>query len=312
MDKNQKIYVAGHTGLVGSAICRELTKRGYSNVIVRTRKELDLLNQSDTARFFKDNKPEVVFQCAGKVGGLYANDTYRADFIYENIQIETNVIHHAYLNEVRKLIFFGCSSMYPKTCPQPMKEEHLLSGKPEPTNEPFAMAKLAGMKMCESYSLQYGADFITIIPTNLFGIRRNHGEIDAFVIPSMLRKFHQAKVSRSPSVTVWGSGRPARDFLFADNLADAAIFLAGHYQGIEPINVGTGRDYTIREVADLVKSIVGYEGEIVFDRSKIEGVLIKLQDVSRLRQLGWKHKIDFEEGIRITYEDFLKQHGQAR
>lgn len=311
MDKKQKIYIAGHTGLVGAAIYRELQRRGYASLIVRTRKELDLLNQADVAHFFRETRPDIVFQCAGKVGGVYANDTYRADFIYENIQIETNVIHHAYLNEVRKLVYFGCSSMYPKNCPQPMKEEYLLSGKPEPTNEPFAIAKLAGMKMCESYSLQYGADFITIIPTNLFGVSRSYREIDALVIPAMLRKFHQAKISHSPKVTIFGSGRPARDFLFADNLADAAIFLAGNYQGTDPINVGTGKDYTIREVAEIIKNIVGYEGEIVFDLSKIEGVLIKLQDISRLSQMGWKYKIDFEEGIRRTYEDVVKQYGQT-
>ncbi len=307
MEKDDKIYVAGHRGLVGSAIVRQLNQLGYRNIVTRTRTELDLTEQQQVKAFFSTARPDYVFLAAGKVGGVYANSTYRADFIYENLAIQTNVIHNSFLHEVQKLIFFSCSCVYPKSCLQPMKEEDLLSGRLEPTNEPFAVAKIAGMKMCESYNQQYGTDFISVIPTNLYGENQRYDPMNSLVIPALIRKFHEAKISGKKNVVLWGSGRPSRDFLFADDLADAAIFLMNIYSGNDTFNIGTGKDYTIRELADIVKRAVGYEGEVVFDLSKPEGTLTKLQDVSKLTALGWRYKTELKDGIRVAYQDFLMQ-----
>jgi GDP-L-fucose synthase len=307
MEKSDKIYVAGHRGLVGSAITRHLSHLGYRNIITRTRTELDLSDQSQVRAFFSSVRPDYVFLAAAKVGGVYANSTYRADFIYENLAIQTHIIHNAFLHETKKLIFFSCSCVYPKTCPQPMTEQALLSGHLEPTNEPFAVAKIAGMKMCESYNQQYGTDFISVIPTNLYGENQRYDPMNSLVIPALIRKFHEAKVSAKGEVALWGSGRPSRDFLFAGDLADAAIFLMNNYSGNDSFNIGTGKDYTIREIADIVIQVVGYEGKVVFDPTKPEGTLTKLQDVSKLTALGWRYKTELRDGIRIAYQAFLKQ-----
>jgi GDP-L-fucose synthase len=308
VDTDTAIYVAGHTGLVGSAITRELGRRGFRRLILAERSELDLREQQQVRTFFERERPEVVFLAAGKVGGVYANDTYRAEFLYENLIIESNVIHQAFASEVRKLVYFGCSCMYPSRCPQPMREDALLTGELEPTNEPFAVAKLAGVKMCESYRRQYGCDFISIVPTNLHGINQNYTPLNSLVIPALIRRFHEAKIGEAEEVAIWGTGKPARDFLFADDLADAAIFLAERYSSARPINVGTGAELTIREAAEVVQRVVGYEGKIVFDESRPDGVLVKLQDVSAIRQLGWQPKTAFEEGIRVSYDDFVLNH----
>ncbi len=304
MQKKDKIYVAGHQGLVGSAIFCRLKKRGFTNLITKTRAEVDLLNQEHVRGFFEEYKPDFVFLAAGKVGGVYANNTYRAEFIYENLVIQTNLIHQSYLSEVKKLIFFGCSSMYPQITLQPMKEEFLLSGYLEPTNEPFAVAKLAGVKMCESYNRQYGTGFISVIPTNLYGINQNYDPMNSLVVPALIRKFHEARHSNAKEVVIWGSGRPSRDFLFAGDLADAVIFLMEAYLGNDILNIGTGKDYTIGELAEIVKEVVNYEGKIIYDVSKPDGVLVKLQDVTKISQLGWKYKVDLKEGICQVYDEF--------
>ncbi len=306
MERDDRIYVAGHRGLVGSALVRKLSELGYRNVITRTRAELDLCDQMLVRQFFVDVRPDYVFLAAGKVGGVYANNAYRADFIHENLVIQSNVIHQAFVNEVRKLVFFSCSCVFPRNCPQPMSEEHLLSGYLEPTNEPFAVAKIAGMKMCESYNRQYGADFISVIPTNLYGQNQDYDLMNSLVVPAMIRKFHEAKESNSKSVVLWGSGRPSRDFLFVDDLADAAVFIMNNYSGSETLNIGTGKDYTIRELAEIVRETVGYGGEIVFDPSKPEGALTKLQDVSKLAKLGWRYKVELADGMKVAYRDFLQ------
>jgi len=254
-----------------------------------------------------DERPDYVFHAAAKVGGVYANNTYRADFIYENLVIQSNVIHQAFVHEARKLLFFSCSSVFPRNCSQPMAEESLLSGHLEPTNEPFAVAKIAGMKMCESYSRQYGVDFVSVIPTNLYGRNQHYDPMNSLVVPAMIRRFHEAKEAKESKVVLWGSGRPSRDFLFADDLADAAIFIMNHDAGIETLNIGTGKDYTIRELAEIVRDTVGYRGEIVFDPSKPEGTLTKLQDVSKLTSLGWRYKTELTDGMRVAYDDFLRQ-----
>ena len=293
--------------MVGSALMRVLKKHGYDNIVTRERSELDLLSQSEVAKFFSSERPEYVFLAAGKTGGVYANNTARADFIYENLVLDCNLIQQSFLNEVRKLVYFGCSSMYPKLSPQPMKEEYLLTGPLEPTNEPFAVAKIAGWKLCESYSRQYGADFITIIPTSLYGINQSYAPLNCLLVPALIQRVHEAKVAKAKSVTLWGSGRPSRDFLFVDDLANAALFLMNNYSDITPINVGSGRDHTVREVAELVCETVGFKGEIEFDTSMPDGVLMKLQDISNISTLGWKPTVDFRTGLKVSYEDFLKR-----
>jgi GDP-L-fucose synthase len=307
LKQGDKIYVAGHRGLIGSAVVRQLRAQGFDNITTRDRRELDLLDQSAVRAFFESERPEYVFLTAGKTGGLYANDTYRADFIYQNLQIQNNIIHHAFLHETRKLVFYACSSAYPRHCPQPMREEHLLSGYPEPTNEPLAVAKLAGVKMCESYCRQYGCDFISVIPTNVYGINQNYAPFDCLtMVPALIARFYDAKRDALPTVPVWGSGRPARDFMFADDLADASIFLMQHYSDARPINVGTGHDITVREAAEIIRQAVGYEGEIVYETSRADGALTKLQDISRLRDMGWRHKVDFADGVRRCCDDFAR------
>lgn len=305
MKKGEKIYVCGHAGMVGSALVRKLTQKGYANIITCSRESLDLLDQKAVAAFFEEKKPEHVFFAAGKTGGIYANNTYRADFIYENIVMQSNVIHQSFLHEVRKLMFYACSCIYPKSCPQPMKEEHLLSGFIESTNEPFAVAKIAGLKMCESYNRQYGTDFMTVIPTNVYGPNQRYEPMNSLVVPSLIQKFHNAKVLGEKAVVIWGSGRPARDFMYADDLAEASIFLMENYEGNVLLNVGMGKDCTIAELAEVIKKEVRYKGTIIYDTSLPDGVPCKLQDVSKIKDLGWKPCVELEEGIRFTYQDFL-------
>jgi GDP-L-fucose synthase len=305
MDKDDRIYVAGHAGMVGAALVRKLEEKGYTNIVSRPRETLDLLNDAAVAAFFEEEKPDYVFLAAGKTGGIYANNTYRADFIYENIVMQNNVIHQSFVNEVRKLIFYACSCIYPKECVQPMNEEHILSGSLEATNEPFAVAKIAGLKMCESYNRQYGTDFITAIPTNLYGPNQRYEPMNSLVVPSLILKFHNAKVKSEDEVVIWGSGRPTRDFLYVDDLAEASIFLMQDYEGDVLLNVGTGKSYTISELAEIIKLEVGYEGGISYDHSLPDGVSEKLQDVSKINELGWSYSVDLEEGIHLTYQDFL-------
>ena len=304
MQKKDKIYIAGHNGLVGSAIVRQLERRGFTGLITKTRAEVDLLTQEQVRAFFEEHKPDFVFLAAGKVGGVYANNTYRAEFIYENLVLQTNLIHQSYLSEVKKLIFFGCSSMYPQITSQPMKEEFLFSGHLEPTNEPFAVSKLAGVKLCESYNRQYGTDFISVIPTNIYGINQCYDPMNSLVVPALIRKFHEARHSNAKKVVIWGSGRPSRDFLFADDLADAVIFLMETYSDNDILNIGTGRDYTIVELIEIVKEVVNYEGEVIYDVSKPDGVLVKLQDITKMSKLGWQHEVGLKEGIRRVYDEF--------
>ncbi|MCZ2397293.1 MAG: GDP-L-fucose synthase [Chitinophagales bacterium] len=301
MQNQDKIYVAGHRGMVGSAIVRKLQTEGYGNLLLRSSKELDLRDQKAVETFFKTEKPDYVFLAAAKVGGILANNTYPATFLYDNLAIQTNVIHNAYLNGVKKLLFLGSSCIYPKMAPQPLKESYLLTGLLEPTNEPYAIAKITGIKMCESYRRQYGCNFISAMPTNLYGPGDNYDLNNSHVLPALLRKFHEAKINHDPSVVVWGTGTPLREFLHADDLADALYFLMQHYDGAEFVNVGTGKDISIGDLARLVKKITGYEGTLQFDTSKPDGTPRKLLDVSKLQTLGWKPSIGFEEGIRSVY-----------
>lgn len=301
MNKDSKIYVAGHRGMVGSAILRKLNAEGYSNIIARTSKELDLKDQQSVKDFFKAEKPAYVFLAAAKVGGIHANNTYRAEFIYENLMIQNNVIHSAYETGVKKLLFLGSSCIYPKLAPQPLKEEYLLTGLLEPSNEPYAIAKIAGVKMCEAYHSQYGCNFISGMPTNLYGPNDNYDLNNSHVLPALISKFHTAKIENKPFVEVWGSGKPFREFLHVDDLADACYFLMLNYNEPELINIGTGKDISIKDLALLIKRIVGYEGELHFDTSKPDGTPRKLLDVSKLHSRGWKHKIELEEGIRKVY-----------
>lgn len=305
MEKNAKIYIAGHRGMVGSAIHRKLTALGYNNFVVRTSDELDLRNQQAVADFFAAEQPDYVFLAAAKVGGILANNTLRADFLYENLAIQNNIIHQAYVHRVKKLLFLGSSCIYPKLAPQPIKEEYLLTGLLEPTNEPYAIAKIAGIKLCQAYHDQYGCNFISVMPTNLYGYRDNYHPEHSHVLPALLRRLHEAKVANLPAVTVWGSGTPMREFLFADDLADACVFLMAHYNDPQLINIGTGEDLPIKELAYLIKSIVGYAGELVFDPSKPDGTPRKLMDVGKLHALGWRHTVPLETGIRLAYQDFL-------
>jgi GDP-L-fucose synthase len=302
MQKNSKIYVAGHRGLVGSAIVRKLQKEGYENLLLRTSTEVDLRNQEAVKEFFEAEKPEYVFMAAAKVGGINANNIYPADFIYDNLCIQNNVIHQSYKNAVKKLLFLGSSCIYPKNAEQPIKEGYLLSGYLEPTNDAYAIAKIAGIKMCQSYHKQYGCNFISAMPTNLYGPGDNYDLKNSHVLPALLRKFHEAKLNSEPAVTVWGTGKPRREFLHADDLADACLFLMNHYNSPEIINIGVGKDIAIGEMAQMIKNITGYEGEILFDTSMPDGTFRKLLDVSKLNSLGWKANIGFEEGVERTYE----------
>ena len=306
MEKESKIYVAGHRGMVGSAIVRKLTSLGYTNLLTRTSAELDLRNQQQVADFFDVEKPEFVFLAAAKVGGIVANSTYRADFLYENLAIQNNIIHGSYLNKVKKLMFLGSSCIYPKLAPQPLKESYLLSGYLEPTNEPYAIAKIAGIKMCEAYRAQYGCNFISVMPTNLYGTNDNYDLLNSHVLPAMIRKFHEAKDKGASEMTLWGTGSPMREFLHADDLAEACLFLMENYNESELVNIGTGEDVTNKNLAALVKQIVGFKGEIIWDTSKPDGTPRKLMDVSKLHGLGWHHKIALEDGIKLAYQDFLK------
>ena len=313
---SQKIYVAGHRGMVGSAICRALEAHGQKNIITRDRQQLDLTNQSAVTTFFNEVKPDVVYLAAAKVGGIHANSTQPATFIYENLMIELNIIHAAHEAGVRSLLFLGSSCIYPKLATQPMTEEALLSGYLEPTNEPYAIAKIAGIKLCESYNREYGVDYRSIMPTNLYGLNDNYHPEGSHVIPGLIRRFHDAKVAGAASVTVWGSGEPRREFLFSDDLAEASIFVMSlnlkDYQSVTSpmqshLNVGSGIDMTISELAELIKKVVGFEGEIIFDTSKPDGPLKKLMDTSKLNRLGWKPSVSLEMGLTIAYKDFLSK-----
>lgn len=307
MEKQAKIYVAGHRGMVGSAIYRKLKELGFENIVVRTSKELDLRDQQAVKEFFETEKPEYVFLAAAKVGGIMANNVYRADFIYENLAIQNNVIHYSHENDVKKLMFLGSSCIYPKMAPQPLKEDYLLTGTLEPTNEPYAIAKIAGIKMVESYRMQYDDNYISVMPTNLYGINDNYHPENSHVLPALIRKFHEAKVNNSPTVNIWGSGKPLREFMFADDLADACVFLMENYNDLQFVNIGVGEDISIRELAELIKEVVGFQGELEFDSSKPDGTPRKLMDVSKLTRLGWKAKTNLKEGIKLAYEDFLKK-----
>lgn len=307
MDKNSIIYVAGHTGMVGSAIVRDLQKKGFTNIITQTRNELNLLNQSDVNSFFEKNKPEYVFLSAAKVGGIVGNRENPAKFIYENLMIETNIIHASYKNSVKKLLFLGSSCIYPKFAPQPMTEDVLLTSSLEPTNEFYAIAKIAGIKLCQSYRRQYGCNFISVMPTNLYGKHDSYNLQNSHVIPAMLRKFHEAKENKSPTVTIWGTGTPKREFLYADDLADACTFLMEKYNDEQHINIGTGVDVSIKELAETIQKVIRYEGEIIFDTTKPDGPPRKLLDVSKLNNLGWKHFIELEKGLSMAYKAYLEE-----
>lgn len=308
MEKNAKIYVAGHRGMVGSAIYRKLVKEGYTNLLTRTSSELDLRNQQAVTDFFEAEKPEYVFLAAAKVGGIVANNTYRADFLFENLSIQNNVIHQSYKTGVKKLMFLGSSCIYPKLAPQPLREEYLLTGLLEETNEPYAIAKISGIKMCDAYRAQYNCNFISVMPTNLYGYNDNYHPQNSHVLPALIRKFHEAKENGSAEVIIWGSGSPLREFLFADDLAEACYFLMQNYNDGGFLNIGTGHDLSIKDLALLVKKVIGFEGELTFDSSKPDGTPRKLMDVSRLHDLGWKHHIELEEGIQLAYQDFLNKH----
>jgi GDP-L-fucose synthase len=308
MEKSSKIYIAGHRGMVGSAILRRLEKEGFENFVLRTSAELDLRNQQEVSEFFEKEKPEYVFLAAAKVGGIMANNTYRADFLYENLAIQNNVIHQSWKQKVKKLLFLGSSCIYPKLAPQPMKEEYLLTGLLEPTNEPYAIAKIAGIKMCDAYRSQYGCYFISVMPTNLYGPNDNYDLNNSHVLPALLRKFHEAKINNEAEVVVWGSGLPCREFLHADDMADACFFLMKNYNEAGLINIGVGEDISIKELAELIKVITAYKGNIVFDKTKPDGTPRKLMDVSKLNQLGWSYSVNLKEGIRKVYhEKFIEQ-----
>ncbi|HEY0054211.1 MAG TPA: GDP-L-fucose synthase [Pedobacter sp.] len=305
MEKNAKIYIAGHRGMVGSAILRKLQNEAYSNILTQGSKELDLRSQVAVAEFFEMEKPDYVFLAAAKVGGIIANNTYRGEFLYDNLMIQNNIIHNSYLQGVKKLMFLGSSCIYPKLAPQPLKEEYLLTGLLEETNEPYAIAKIAGIKMCEAYRAQYGCNFISVMPTNLYGYNDNYHPQNSHVLPALIRKFHEAKVNGSDKVVVWGSGRPFREFLFADDLADACFYLMENYDESELVNIGSGEDISIKDLALLIKKVVGFEGELEFDTSKPDGTPKKLMDVSKLHSTGWRHKVELEDGIKLAYQDFL-------
>lgn len=304
MDKQSKIYIAGHRGMVGSALLRKLQAEGYDHFILKTSAELDLRNQQQVNDFFEAEKPEYVFLAAAKVGGIMANNELRAEFIYENMMIQNNVIHASYVNGVKKLLFLGSSCIYPKLAPQPLKEDYLLTGLLEFTNEPYAIAKIAGIKMCDAYRAQYGCHFISVMPTNLYGPNDNYDLHNSHVLPALIRKFHEAKLNNNPTVTIWGTGKPKREFLHANDLADACYFLMLNYDEPGLVNIGTGEDLEIRELALMIKAVVGYEGGIEHDTSKPDGTPRKLMDVSKLHSLGWKHRIELRQGLEMVYEEY--------
>tara|TARA_B100000315_G_scaffold224652_1_gene230336 strand:+ start:295 stop:1245 length:951 start_codon:yes stop_codon:yes gene_type:complete len=314
MEKNARIYVAGQTGMVGSAIVRKLESEGFQNLILKTRKELDLLDQTAVKQFYISEKPEFIFVAAARVGGIHTNNTHRALFIYENLQIQNNIIHYAHEYGVRKLLFLGSSCIYPRNAPQPLKEEYLLTGELEPTNEPYALAKIAGIKMCESYYRQYGCQFISVMPTNAYGPNDNYDLETSHAIPALIRKTYEAKVSGAKEVTVWGSGKPKREFIHVDDIADACIFVISlnsselYEQGLTHLNVGTGSEISIEDLAGLLRKIISYKGKIQYDNSMPDGVPRKIMDVGRINRLGWKHKIDLELGLSMTYELFKKSY----
>ena len=308
MNKDSKIYVAGHRGLVGSAIVRNLEAKGYTNIIYRTHEELDLTNQADVQAFFKEEQPEYVILAAAKVGGIHANNTYPADFIYENLMIQNNVIKAAHDFEVKKLLFLGSTCIYPKMAPQPIKEEYLLTGSLEETNEAYAVAKIAGLEMCKFFKRQYGDNFISCMPTNLYGPNDNFDLKNSHVLPALIRKFHEAKVNNSEAVEVWGTGTPLREFLYVDDMADACVFLMENYDGEQHVNIGTGEEVSIRELAETVKEVVGFDGELVFNTEMPDGTPRKLTTVDKLHGLGWKHKVSLDKGIRLAYNWFLENY----
>ena len=306
MEKNAKIYVAGHKGMVGSAIVRKLQSEGYNNLLLRSHNDWDLLDQHAVKEFFYNEKPDYVFLAAAKVGGIVANSNHLADFMYENMVIQMNVIHEAWKNNCKKLMFLGSSCIYPKFAPQPMKESCLLTSSLEETNEAYALAKISGLKYCEYLNRQYGTNYISVMPTNLYGMNDNYHPQHSHVLPALIRRFHEAKISGEKHVVCWGTGKPLREFLYVDDLADACIFLMNHYSGNETVNIGTGKELTIRELAALIANTVGYTGEIIWDTNKPDGTPRKMLDVSKLKNLGWEYKTELEEGIQLAYRDFLE------
>lgn len=312
MNKKSKIYIAGHRGLVGSAIKRKLEKESYDNLVFRTRKELDLLDNNKVSDFFKKEKPEYVFLAAAKVGGILANNECSADFIYENLVVQSNVIHNSYLHKVKKLLFLGSSCIYPRDCPQPIKEEYLLSGYLEETNKAYAVAKIAGIEMCQSYNKQYKTNFISVMPTNLYGPNDNFNLESSHALPALIRKIHEAKVNNAKEVVIWGTGLPKREFLYVDDLADACIFLMNNYNESDIVNIGTGKDITIFELSKLIKKVIGFKGEIINDTTKPDGTLQKLLDVGRINEVGWYDKVALEEGLEKTYKWFLANYDRIK
>ncbi|KYP15134.1 GDP-L-fucose synthase [Flavihumibacter sp. CACIAM 22H1] len=310
MDINSKIYIAGHRGMVGSAIMRRLQSAGFTNFITRTSAQLDLRNQAAVGEFFALEKPDYVFLAAAKVGGIHANNTFRGEFLYDNLMIQNNIIHSSYQQGVKKLLFLGSSCIYPKLAPQPLKEEYLLTGELEPTNEPYAIAKIAGIKLCDAYRSQYGCNFISVMPTNLYGPNDNYDLNNSHVLPALIRKFHEAKLSSAPSVTMWGTGTPRREFLHADDLADACYYLMQEYNEPGLVNIGVGDDIAIKDLALLVQEVVGYEGTIEHDLTKPDGTPRKLMDVSKLHSFGWRHKIALADGLRQVYAEFVAEYGK--
>ena len=306
MELNSKIYIAGHKGMVGSAILRNLQEKGYKNFLLKTSSELDLKKTQQVEEFFETEKPDYVFLAAAKVGGIQANNIYRADFLYDNLMIQNNIIHASFVNKVKKLLFLGSSCIYPKLAPQPLKEDYLLSGYLEDTNEPYAIAKIAGIKLCESYFRQHGCNFFSVMPTNLYGKNDNYDLNNSHVLPALIRKFHYSKENNLPFVEIWGTGSPLREFLNADDLSDACVFLMRNYNGHKHVNIGTGTDISIKDLALLIQKTTGYTGELKYDLSKPDGTPRKLLDVNLLNNLGWKHKISLEEGIKLVYEDYIK------
>ena len=311
MNSTDKIYIAGHRGLVGSAIMRALQQNGYTNLVYKSSSELDLRNQASVNEFFKLEKPDYVFLSAGKVGGIVANNTFRADFLYDNVMIAANIMHAAYSNSVKKLLYMGSSCIYPKMAPQPIKEEYLLTGTLEHTNEPYAIAKIAGIKLAQAYTEQYGANFINVMPTNMYGLNDNYHPEHSHVLPALIRRFHEAKVHNASEVVIWGSGTPRREFLYADDLADACLFLMKTYNNKDIVNVGCGEDISIKELAEIIKETTGFTGEIKLDTSKPDGTPRKLLDVSKLHALGWKHTVSLKEGVSNAYADFLSKNEKA-
>ncbi len=307
MNKDAKIYIAGHRGMVGSALKRRLQKEGYSNFIERTSSELDLRNQQQVEAFFNEQKPDFVYLAAAKVGGIHANNVYRGEFIYDNLMIQNNVIHSSYVSGVKKLLFLGSSCIYPKLAEQPLKEDYLLTGLLEPTNEPYAIAKIAGIKLCDAYRDQYGCNFISVMPTNLFGPNDNYDLNNSHVLPALIRKFHEAKKNHTPEVVMWGTGSPKREFLHVDDLADACVFLMDSYNEKGLVNIGTGKDISIFELATLIKEVVGFQGEIVKDTTKPDGTPRKLMNVDKLKNIGWKYNIELKEGIELVYKGLSKE-----